>query len=71
MTCPRPNSHDPNPTAVPIKEAIKEIFKVFTVHPQALDTIKTQDSFHADLAILAPSDLQRKQVAAKEMVTES
>jgi hypothetical protein len=29
MTFPRPSIHDPNPTAVPIKEAIKETFRVF------------------------------------------
>jgi len=28
MICPTPNTHDPNPTAVPIKEAIKETFRV-------------------------------------------
>src|SRR5271165_496888 len=29
MICPRPNTHAPNPTAVSIKEAIKETFRVF------------------------------------------
>jgi hypothetical protein len=28
MICPMPNTHDPNPTAVPIAEAIKETFRV-------------------------------------------
>jgi hypothetical protein len=55
MICPKPNTHDPNPTAVPIKEAIKETFRVFIAHPQLLDTTKTLFSFHPDIAILPPN----------------
>jgi hypothetical protein len=51
MICPRPNTHDANPTAVPIKEAIKETFRVFMPHPRLLDTIKIPVSFHPDSAI--------------------
>jgi hypothetical protein len=32
MICPRPKTHDPNPTAVPIREAIKETFRVFITY---------------------------------------
>src|ERR1700682_1329328 len=39
MVCPRPYTHDPNPTAVPIKEAIKETFRVFMVHPHGSSSI--------------------------------
>jgi hypothetical protein len=52
MVCPRPNTHEPNPTAVPIKEAIKETFRVLMVHPRLLDTTKTPVSFHPGSAIL-------------------
>ena len=52
MICPMPNNHDPNPAAVPIKEAIKETFRVFMAHPRLLDTIKTLVLFHSDSAKL-------------------
>jgi hypothetical protein len=55
MICPMPNTHDPNPTAVPIKEAIKEIFRVFMAHPRLLNTTKAPVSFHPDSAILPPT----------------
>jgi hypothetical protein len=55
MICPRPNTHDPNPAAVPIKEAIKETFRVFMPHPRLLDTTKTPVWFHPDSAILPPN----------------
>src|ERR1039457_7660292 len=38
MICPRPNTHDPSPTAVPIKEAIK----VFMPRPQLFIRQKPQ-----------------------------
>ncbi len=34
MIRPTPNIHDPNPTADPIKEAIKETFSVFMARPR-------------------------------------
>jgi hypothetical protein len=52
MICPMPNNHDPNPAAVPIKEAIKETFRVFMAHPRLLDTIKTLVLFRSDSAKL-------------------
>jgi hypothetical protein len=52
MIRPMPNNHDPNPAAVPIKEAIKETFRVFMAHPRLLDTIKTLVLFRPDSAKL-------------------
>src|SRR5208283_599467 len=43
MIRPRPNTHAPNPTAVPIKEAIKETFRVFMACPQLF--IRQERSF--------------------------
>lgn len=51
MICPRPNTHDPNPAAVPIKEAIKETFRVFMARPRLLDTTESPVWFRPDSRI--------------------
>ena len=55
MICPMPNTHDPNPTAVPIKEAIKETFRVLMAILDCWIRQKNPVSFHPAFVDLADS----------------
>jgi len=72
ITLPRPKAHAPNPAALPMVEAIKEIFKVFIPYPRLLDTTMAPISFHPNSAPTRPTCPGRTHLAAllkRESVT--